>query len=232
MNEIGRFRMIDIEDLVQFRYRANRTQAEQDFRNLIHQRLTRQVRLVSPSGNRVRIVVLTARGKRFLTRHPQTREKLGKQRLYSGFVKPAEALHDASIYRMYQIEAQRIHQEGGRIRRVVLDYELKERIFRPLSEAREKSNEDLRDKQEELARRHGLKIVQGRVAFPDLRIEYETRDGQLDKRDLELATEHYRPGQLAQKQQAGFKIYFAGSVRSGGSTVKAAREITADILSS
>lgn len=232
MSEIGRFRMIDIEDLVQFRYRENRTQAEQDLRNLIRQRLARQVRLVSPSGKPFRVVVLTRQGKRFLTRHPEARRMLGGQKLYSGFVKPAEALHDSAIYRMYQLEAEGIRKEGGTIQRVVLDYELKEEVFRPLAKARaEGDQEGLRERQEEVALRHGLPIIRGRVAFPDLRIEYETRDGERDKRDLELATEHYRPGQLAQKQQAGFKIYFAGSTRSGGSTVKEEREITTDILS-
>ena len=89
----------------------------------------------------------------------------------------------------------------------------------------------LREKQEEVARRYGLPIVRGRVAFPDLRIEYETREGEREKRDLELATEHYRPGQLAQKRQAGFKIYFAGGVsRSPGSAVREERELTAEIL--
>jgi len=88
----------------------------------------------------------------------------------------------------------------------------------------------LREKQKEVASRHDLPIVRGRVAFPDLRIEYEMRDGEPDHRDLELATEHYRPGQLAQKRQAGFKIYFAGSSRSSGSTVKEERELTAEIL--
>ncbi len=92
------------------------------------------------------------------------------------------------------------------------------------------TNAALREKQKEVASRHDLPIVRGRVAFPDLRIEYETRDGELDHRDLELATEHYRPGQLAQKRQAGFKIYFAGTSRSSGSTVKEERELTAEIL--
>lgn len=133
---------------------------------------------------------------------------------------------------MYQIEAREIQRNGGRIHKIVLDYELKEKVFRPLARARtERSERDLRERQEGVARHHGLPIVNGQVAFPDLRIEYETRDGELDQRDLELATEHYRPGQLAQKRQTGFKIYFAGSAGTPGSTVRDEREITADILS-
>jgi hypothetical protein len=232
MTEIGRFRMIDVEDLVEFQYRGDKTRAGQDLRNLIRQRLARRVRLVSPKGHRYQVIVLTRQGRHFLSRHPGTKAELGNQRLYSGFVKPAEALHDAAIYRMYQIEAERIREAGGRIQRVVLDYEFKEEVFRPLAKLRGEGDKDgLREKQEEVARRYGLPIVRGRVAFPDLRIEYETRNGEREKRDLELATEHYRPGQLAQKRQAGFKIYFAGGVsHSPGTTVKEERELTAEIL--
>ena len=47
------------------------------------------------------------------------------QSTYHGFVKPKEANHDADLYRLYQKEAGRILDKGGRNLRVVLDYELK-----------------------------------------------------------------------------------------------------------
>ncbi len=40
-------------------------------------------------------------------------------------MKPRELSHDAQLYRLYQAEAGRLEDEGGRITRVVLDYELK-----------------------------------------------------------------------------------------------------------
>jgi hypothetical protein len=63
-----------------------------------------------------------------------------------------------------------------------------------------------------------------RLELPDLRIEYETPDGRIESRDLELITEHYSRGQLAGKAQAGFSLYRsagtakvrAGSTRTGG----------------
>jgi hypothetical protein len=60
MSEIGRFRMIDVEDLVQFVYDRDGSQAEQDLRNLITHSLVRQVRILSRSGIRYRVVVLTS----------------------------------------------------------------------------------------------------------------------------------------------------------------------------
>jgi len=42
--------------------------------------------------------------------------------------------------------------------------------------------------------------------IPDLRIEYEGRDGDMARVDLELATEHYRGSNLAEKVRAGFSL--------------------------
>jgi hypothetical protein len=55
--------------------------------------------------------------------------------------------------------------------------------------------------------------------LPDLRIEYETAEGRLESRDVELVTEHYSRGQLAGKARAGFALYRAAGPgrRHGGS---------------
>ena len=62
----------------------------------------------------------------------------------------------------------------------------------------------------ELAAEHDLHVVDGHVQLPDVRLEYETAAGERGRVDLELATNHYRAGQLAAKQQAGFTVYSAG----------------------
>ncbi|MFQ5950220.1 MAG: hypothetical protein ACE5J1_05995 [Nitrospiria bacterium] len=231
MAEIGKFRMIKIQDLTEFHYQGDRSRAEQDLRNLTHQGLIRRVRIPLSSGNRVKLVVLTKQGKQLLTGRNQKSDLFREQKIYSGFVKQAEAFHDTAIYRMYQIEKQRIRAEGGTIRRIVLDYELKEKVFRPLAKAQQLKDADFKRKQEEIAQRHDLPVVEGKIAFPDLRIEYETRECERSKIDLEVTTEHYRPGQLLQKMQTGFKIYFTGSSEGHGSTLVEEREITGAILS-
>ena len=50
-------------------------------------------------------------------------------------------------------------------------------------------------------------MVQGKIRFPDLRIEYETASGRATHVDLEFATEHYRGEHMGTKDRAGFKIY-------------------------
>jgi len=52
------------------------------------------------------------------------------QAIYSGFVKPKEADHDADLYRLYHKAADEIERKGGRVLRVQLDYELRENLYR------------------------------------------------------------------------------------------------------
>ena len=153
------------------------------------------------------------------------------QVFYERFVKPAEILHDAAIYRMFKAEADRIEQAGGRVRRVVLDYELKQKAYSPLAKAKALPAAEYARRQEEIAAENGLKVVQGHIALPDLRIEYETSSGQQTHVDLELATEHYRGSHLASKAEAGFKMYAAGADADHLSSVLEEREITAEIFS-
>jgi hypothetical protein len=52
-----------------------------------------------------------------------------------------------------------------------------------------------------------VRVVNGKIPIPDVRIEYETVEGEMAKVDLELATGHYHRASLAAKIQAGFSIY-------------------------
>jgi len=48
----------------------------------------------------------------------------------------------------------------------------------------------------------------GRFRYPISVIEYvKENDGQLQRRDLELATDNYRPRGLSEKARAGFQVY-------------------------
>ena len=56
-----------------------------------------------------------------------------------------------------------------------------------------------------------MTIVNGKIPLPDLRIEYETREQEQTRVDLELATQDYRERGLAEKSKAGFTIYAPGN---------------------
>jgi hypothetical protein len=139
-------------------------------------------------------------------------------------VKPREANHDADLYRLYQKEAGRIEQEGSRVRRVVLDFEIKSKINRDLARLGTQARP-------EIAARHGLQVVRSKIPIPDLQIEYETRDGDLGHVNLELVTEHYRGRSVAEKARAGFSLYTPRGEGDRLRRVLDRQELTAEILS-
>ena len=111
------------------------------------------------------------------------------------------------IYRLYEKAAQKIENEGGTKLRVVLDYELKRDLYRDLATLKSLPPAEQEAKRSEIAQEHGLKVVNGKIPLPDLRIEYETQDHEHARIDLELATRAYRGQHLSEKAKAGFSIY-------------------------
>jgi len=75
-----------------------------------------------------------------------------------------------------------------------------------------------------------LPIVDGKISLPDLRVGYETADGECAYIDLELATENYRPAHMSQKLRAGFKTYKVNSTFRGRPAEWEGRELTAQVL--
>ncbi len=173
------------------------------------------------------VMVLTKRAKRLLQSQHVAAEG---QALYAGFVKPAEASHDASIYRMYEAEAKRLAGGGNLIRRVVLDFEFKKKIYGELNRQADYGDAGCKERQADLAALYDLPIVNEKLALPDLRIEYEQPDGTPSHLDLELATEHYRPGHMRSKVAAGFKLYGTNSTSRGRRAEWEGRELTAGVL--
>jgi hypothetical protein len=224
MAEIGRFRTLSINDLEQYRYQSDAARTRQECRPLLAQGLIQTRSLwLGRDKERLTVVTLTRAGKKFL-------ERMGEPgTFYAGFVKPAEMAHDTAIYRMYQAEAARIIKEGGQVRRITLDYELKRKVYSPLAKERPGSPE-YRKRQAEIADQHGLKVVRGHIQLPDLRIEYQTQNGEMARSDLELATGHYRGGQLAAKAAAGFRFYASSADAGRLSSVFDDHHITAEIL--
>lgn len=84
---------------------------------------------------------------------------------------------------------------------------------------------------EEVAKRYHLKVVSGRIPIPDLRIEYvKENDNEIQRRDLELATEHYRPRGLSEKARAGFELYARRGETDRLRRIRDDREVSAAIL--
>ena len=226
LKEIGKFRVIPVSDLAKFAYGANRERTEKDIRALARQSLLKDTTLEISRKKTLRVVTLTKAGHRLLT---NTNQVPDDQPIYHGLVKAREVKHDADLYRLYQKEAARIERAGGRPVRVLLDYELKRNLNRDL--ALLGPNKDNLDSKREVAQKHGLQVVNGKIPVPDLRVEYESPELELRHVDLELATRDYRPRAMAEKASAGFSLYGRSEDAARLRRVLDEREITAGILS-
>ncbi len=219
--ELGKFRVIAANDLSEHAYAGNRELAERDVQNLLRHGLARKGTSEGPEATPRELLTLTKRGHRLLRANRLAPQG---QAVYYGFVKPREANHDADLYRLYQKEATRIETKGGRNLRVILDYELKRKINREIARLGTEARP-------EIAARHGLQVVRNKIPIPDLRIEYETPDGDTARVNLELVTEHYRGRHVADKVHAGFSLYTPHGEADHLRRVLDQHELTAEILS-
>jgi hypothetical protein len=219
--DLGKFRVVGLEDLVAQLYSGHRQEMQGDLRNLLRQALIHKGIFRGPEGAPRELLTLTKAGYRLLLANHIV---VKNQAIYHGFLKPRDANHDADLYILYQKAAARIQAKGGRPVRVVLDLELQSKINRDYAtfgtEARK-----------EIAARHGLQVVGGKIPVPDLRIEYEQPDGEKAREDLELVTEHYRGPTVADKVRAGFSLYTPRGEGDRLRRVLDQKELVAEILS-
>jgi hypothetical protein len=228
LTEVGKFRVVGVEDLATFAYNGNRERVQSDLRNLTRQGLIEQ-RGTSPLKKESRrVLTLTDQGQHLIRRHGFVPED---QAIYSGLVKPKEAEHDADLYRMYHKAADEIESKGGKVLCVQLDYELKEKLYQRLGRTQARGQGETQRLKETFARALHLPVVHGKVSFPDLRIEYATQENETARLDLELATRHYHAGHIAEKARAGFQLYARPQDTAGLRRVRDEHEITAAILS-
>jgi len=215
LTEIAKFRTIRTEDLIEFKYQGDSERASADLRNLTAQGLLEKRTLHGREPGQ--LITVTRTGKNFIE-HNRRDGTHKEQAFHHGFVKPREARHDSALYRLYQKAAEGIERNGGKNLRVVLDYELKKDLYRDLAKLKNLPPQEQEERKQEIAEDHCLKVVNGKIPLPDVRIEYENRDDEQARVDLELVTSDYRGNQLAEKAQAGFSIYApadeAGRVRA------------------
>lgn len=221
MDELGRFRVIADYDLTRHAYLGRQGQAEADIQDLVRKGLARKGTFEGPEGIPRQVLTLTERGLRLLRAN---RLVSPDQAVYCGFGKPKQTNHDADLYLLYQKEASRIEAAGGRNLRVILDYDLTRRVNRDLARLGTTARE-------QIAHRHGLRVVDNKIPIPDMRIEYQTQDAQSARVDLELVTEHYRGPRVAEKVRAGFSLYVPHGEANHLRRVLDRRELTAPVQS-
>jgi hypothetical protein len=216
---VGAFRVVAERDLEPSIERS--TSARHRVRRLEAEGLLRRT-LFAPGE---RVVSLTTEGRDLLEAHRRDGNDdrhTGRQAFYTGVRKPRELSHDSQFYRAYLRAQERLSGRGARVRRVVLDYELK-RDYQRFLQARSRGRKDhdgRPDREPEeirlWAREHNLPYFDDAVHFPDLRIEYDDRDGGLRHEDVEVTTAHYRGAHAAATARCGFAQYRSHGSFSGG----------------
>ena len=138
MFEVGRFRVVPLEDLRREIYAGRKDTLLQDAHSLERQGLAKRLSAPDHDGRKgLALLVLTPAGRGLLEK--ELRHRCGNSRdtpVYAGGVHPRELLHDAMLYRMYHKEARRIEQAGGAVRAVQLDAELKSKAWSALARLR------------------------------------------------------------------------------------------------
>jgi hypothetical protein len=226
LTDIGKFRVVPADDLTRFGYPGNRAQMEGDVRNLARHGLVEQRTIEGHPSYSTKVLTLTKDGQRLLERAQLVSNR---QATYHGLVKPKEARHDADVYRLYQKVSREIERSGGKVRRVVLDFELKKDLYKKLSRMR--PDKDPRYERIFIANQFDLKVVDGKIPIPDLRIEYEDDCRDVHRLDLEIATRDYRPQGLSEKARAGFHMFARQQDHAKLRRVLDTQEISARIFS-
>jgi hypothetical protein len=226
LRTVGQFRTLEQTDVVKVLYGGNQGRYDSDRLNLARHGLLERRTVLTRQRGRIDVLVLSERGRRFLE---AGRESADAQMYFAGLAKPREVVHDASIYRMYEEQKSAIEGAGGRVRRVVLDYELKRELYGRTAGGQGRPKQEADQIRDAAAAEVGLRVVDGKVPLPDLRIEYEAADGTMARVDLEAVTGHYHRQHLAEKRAAGFRLW--GADESGRkSAVRDDHDLMGDIF--
>jgi hypothetical protein len=204
LSDIGKFRMVDTKDLARFAYQDDEARMNQDIRSLRSRRLIEERTIYRAHRKPRRILTLTEQGQRILR---NGRHVPDDQRLYHGFVKLREIDHDADLYKVYQKEVDDIQRQGGTVRKVRLDFELKGAVNREREAAGKLPEGQRQARLNTVAKQHGLMIKSETIQLPDIQIDYETPEGTIAHANIELVSENYRGDAIRSKASAGFKVY-------------------------
>jgi len=173
-------------------------------------------------SRRTTIVSLTREGLAFLEEHRRECQEGDRQSFYAGIARPRELAHDSRLFAAYIETRDRLVSDGCRVKRVVLEQQLKTEYQRFLQEPnrgpRHSAGLPRRDRESvsKWAAEHDLPMIRDSVRFPDLRIEYEQPDGTRGHEDVEIVTGNYRGAHASSTKAAGFKCHGYSAARVGG----------------
>ena len=219
--DVGMYRNVSYRDLAESQFGGHPYTARRAVDRMIRDGLVVEHQAKGPKGGTYKVLTLTEAGARKARDYAIEQGFDKEQQTWSGLVKRGELSHDTAVYRAAQFEQRRLVEQGARIRRVRIDAELKKHVARATETARAKEGKAAADAaRRKAAQDLELPMQQGRVVYPDAQIEYLDIEGRSGRVNVEIASEHYRPGAIAAKAQAGFQMH-----GSGGRAIAAIRRV-------
>ena len=209
LQEVGLYRCASHRDLVEAHFSGNRFAAAKGLERLVRSGAMQQHRARGPNGGAFTLYTLTKPGAALAQRLAVKRGLDPEQRAWAGMVKPREAAHDADVAKACRKEIEALAGQGARLRRILIDAELKGILAKRSETARARQGKEEADR----ARRKAAGELhlpcddQGHVQIPDAQIQYVDEAGNLGRVNVEVASDHYREASVKAKSAGGFSMH-------------------------
>ena len=209
--DVGMYRAVSYRDLSEAHFGGHPYTTRRGVDRMVRSGRVTEHKAAGPKGGAYTVLTLTERGAREAREHAIQYGMDAGQRTHSGIVKRGELSHDTAIYRAGRAEGARIAKRGGLVRRVRIDAELKREIAQATEKARAGKGDRAADEARfRMAEELGLPVTDGKVLYPDAQLEYDDAEGRTGRCNIEVATGHYRAGEIAAKAAAGFQMHGNG----------------------
>ena len=209
LQDVGLYRCASHRDLVEAHFSGNRFAAAKGLDRLVRSGAMRQHHARGPNGGTFTIYTLTRPGAALAQRLAVKRGLDPEQRAWAGMVKPREAAHDADVAKACRKEIEVLTAQGARLRRILIDAELKGILAKRGETARARQGKEEADR----ARRKAADELHlpcddhGHVQIPDAQIQYVDEAGNLGRVNVEVASDHYREASVKAKSAGGFSMH-------------------------
>ena len=210
--DIGVHGAVSYRDLAEARFGGHPYTTRRAVNGWIDDGLVTEIRATGPKGNPFKVLALTRDGVAEARKLAAKRGMDPEQRIRHVRVRPAEAAHDAAVYRACRKERERLLEQGATVRRVRLGAELKSVVGRGSESARLKDGKRAADaERHRIADELGLPVDDdGQVLYPDAQIEYADADGRTGRVNIEAVSGNYREPAVRAKAAAGFAMHANG----------------------
>ena len=212
LQEVGLYRCASHRDLVDAHFSGNRFAAAKGLDRLVRSGAMQQHQVRGPNGGAFTVYTLTTAGAALAQRLAVKRGLDPEQRAWAGMVKPREAAHDADVAKACRKEIEALTARGARLRRILIDAELKGILAKRSETVRARQGREEADR----ARRKAAAELQlpcddqGHVQIPDAQIQYVDESGNPGRVNVEVTSDKYMKASVKAKSAAGFSMHGAG----------------------